>query len=226
MKEGTLMLQRQTLAAQVYEYLKTAILLDELKPGERLNEVEIAKRLGVSPTPVREAINNLKGDGIVVTGSRQGCWVREFDARDVNNLFELRFALERLGLEQGIPLLESQDIERLGSIEVEYEQAYEADPVDRLKAATANAQFHHFFALVAQNEWLVSVINNLDTYLHVVRAPLTVASTGVMSIAEHREIIHAAHKRDVAGAVDRLRKHIFRLRDEAAGTNASTSQAL
>lgn len=215
------MLQRQTLAAQVYEYLKTAILLDELKPGERLNEVEIAKRLGVSPTPVREAINNLKGDGIVVSSPRQGCCVREFGVRDISNLFELRFAMERLGLEQGIPLLEEPDIERLEGIERDYEQAYGADPVDRRKAATANAQFHHFFASVAQNEWLVTVISNLDTYLHVARAPLTAASTGKMSIAEHRGILGAARRRDVAEAVDGLRVHVFRLRDEAADAHLS-----
>ena len=223
-KEGLPILQRQTLAVQVYEYLKTAILLDQLKPGERLNEVEIAKRLGVSPTPVREAINNLKGDGIVVSSPGQGCCVREFGVRDISNLFELRFALERLGLEQGIPLLESRDIETLKRIQHDYEEAYDTDPVDRLKAATANAQFHHFFASVAQNEWLVSVINNLDTYLHVVRAPLTVASTGKQSMAEHREILNAACRGDVAGAVEKLRAHTFRLRDEAINAHVSGGQ--
>lgn len=217
-------LRRQTLGSQVYECLKTAILLDELRPGERLNEVEIAKRLGVSPTPVREAINKLKGDGIVTTSPGQGCYLREFGVRDIRNLFELRFAMERLGLEQGIPQLALEDLDRLGRIERDYEQAYESDPVDRLRAATANAQFHQFFASVAQNEWLVAVINNLDTYLHVVRAPLTVASTGHLSVEEHRAIVRAAHLGSVAEAVERLRDHIFRLQDEAVHAHGGVRQ--
>jgi DNA-binding GntR family transcriptional regulator len=147
--------------------------------------------------------------------------VREFDVRDISNLFELRFALKRVGLELGIPLLGSRDIEALKRIECDCEEAYETDPVDRLKAANVNVQFHQVFVSVAQNEWLVSVINNLDTYLHVVRAPLTVASTGKQSMAEHREILNAACQGDVAGAVERLRAHTFRLRDEAVDAHVS-----
>lgn len=203
---------RQTLAAQVYEYLKESIMLDEIHAGERLNEIEIAKRLGVSQTPVREAIMKLEAEGLVTTDHWQGSYVRRFELEDANHLLGIRFALERLGLEDAIPLLSDEDIERLETIQAEYEDAHRSEPIDRLRAAKANAAFHQFFAAVAGNRWLMDMMNNLDAYLHVIRAELTGRSTGSRSIPEHRAIIQAVKCRDIDAAVERLREHIDRVK--------------
>lgn len=221
--DGRLAIKRQTLASQVYAYLKEAILLDELHAGERLNEVEIAKRLGVSPTPVREAINKLKGDGIVGTDARQGCFIRDYKPADIRHLIEIRFVLERLGLEQGVPLMCAGDRAKLQAIQDQYELAYRTEPVDRIKAARSNAAFHQFFAVLAGNEWLSMMLANLDTFLHVVRAPLTRASDGQDSIREHRAIIAAAAAGDTAAAIAALQAHLFRLRDEVLRAQKSAS---
>lgn len=202
-------LNRRTLSDQVYEYLINALIMDELKQGQRINEVEIAKSLHVSPTPVREALNKLKGDGIVLNDPWQGSYVRSLNLEDIKQLFELRFALERLGLESAIPLLNDKDLTELLSIERKYEIAYSS--LDRLLAAQANIEFHKFFANRANNKWLVSMINNLDNLIHLVRAPLTRISTGEQSVYEHCKVVAAVKDHDTDSAVEALRSHIMRV---------------
>ncbi|MDI3500468.1 MAG: hypothetical protein PWP22_239, partial [Thermoanaerobacter sp.] len=80
----------------VFDYMKDAIITGKLKPGERLMEVQLAEKLGVSRTPVREAIRKLELEGLVVMVPRKGAYVADLDAKDLLNVLEVRSSLEGL----------------------------------------------------------------------------------------------------------------------------------
>src|SRR5690606_7265748 len=107
---------RQTLREQVLRILRDEILNGTFQPGERLSEPELAKRLDVSMTPVREALGDLAASGLVVRNGRQGTHVRRLGKQDVVNLLAARRSLGMLAVRQAVPELTAADdalIERL-----------------------------------------------------------------------------------------------------------------
>src|SRR5690606_29851821 len=109
-------IRRLTLTAQVYAEIKRMLFMDELSAGTVVNEVELARLLGVSATPVREALNLLKGEGLVIADGRSGARVTSFSDRDVLQLMDLRVTLECKSLREVAPLLGDDDFKELAAI--------------------------------------------------------------------------------------------------------------
>lgn len=238
---GAEQVTRQTLGDQVTRVLREAILLGEFKPGERLSEPELAGRLDVSLTPVREALSTLAAAGLVVRGGRRGTHVRRLTARDIDNLLSVREALEVLAVRQSVPRFTAREHELFNQILEEQAAATERvreEPGEVVpQLAELNERFHQLFLDYADNAWLVSMITSIQDVVVFARTRLRLVATPERrqeSLAEHRRIVRAVVERDADAAarhmsdhVQRLKEHVLSLasRSDTADSDASEPEA-
>jgi DNA-binding GntR family transcriptional regulator len=209
---------RQTLREQVLRILREDILNGAFQPGERLSEPELAKRLDVSLTPVREALGDLAASGLVVRNGRLGTHVRKIGVQDAVNLLAVRKSLEILAVRQAVTNLTTADDATIKRIVRE-----QASATDRTKAApeTAipvlgqlNEDFHQLILARTNNQWLISMLASIQDLLLFVRTELR-KSTSVKrrreSLAEHRQIAEALLARDADAAGAAMGQHVANL---------------
>lgn len=207
---------RVTLTQQVYRELKRQILSGERPQGSRLNEKELAAALGVSPTPVREALNNLRGEGLLEYSAWQGAVVTTFRAEDVRHLYSIRANLERLAVTAAGPSLSQQDLEWLEQNLRDFAEAVSAGPTATARQHQLNEEFHRFFRDRAANRWLDQIMSGLADLLVLARLPLASTSTGERSLGEHSEVVARIKAEDWAGAGAAMADHITRVQEEVA----------
>lgn len=205
-------ISRETLASRVALRLRDEILTGRLKPGDRLNELSIAERYGVSPTPVREAMRLLHGDGLVEYADRKGVRVIEITERQIRQAFSARSAIEHLALEEAFPLMKRADKERLLELALRTGEA-RGRPSSFL--FEVDRRFHGFLVDSSQNRWLSEFSDRLANVLTVARLDLFNAPDLDAVIAEHEAIARAVLADDLARAHEELDKHIARVRDNA-----------
>ena len=143
----------------VFHTLRQAILRGELKPGERLMEIHLAQKLGVSRTPVREAMRKLELEGLVRMIPRKGAVVAEITISDLEDVLEVRMALEELAVKLACKMLTPEQIEEIGSLADEFEQTLYGEDVGA--CAQADMRFHEAIYEATGNGRLVQILNNL-----------------------------------------------------------------
>lgn len=234
MEAKTTPVSRKTLSKQVYHYLKQAIILQEVpqfRMGAQLNEVELARTIGCSTTPVREALNMLRRDGLVTGTSFHASTVASFSFQDIKNMVYVRKALEKAGLRQAFPRITAKDIARLRKNTENYERVYDA--LDFTSIAESNHEFHTIIMRRSENSLLISMLESTAEQAAMIRAPmvqrLREARTGskAISVAEHYGIIEAIEQGDVDLAEERLGLHIDRMERDLCSfyDETSTDQA-
>ena len=119
----------------VFNTLRQAILRGELKPGERLMEIALSQRLGVSRTPVREAIRMLEQEGLVIMIPRKGAQVAEISEKDLKDVLEVRLGLEELAVRIACQRITEEELEELEQAMKEFEEAMKRDDLGALAAA-------------------------------------------------------------------------------------------
>lgn len=186
----------QPLREVVCESLRDAIRKGILKPGQRIMEIKLAEELGVSRTPVREAIRKLELEGYVVMMPRRGTYVADMSIRDINEIFEIRTALESLSNGLAAEHITEDELEHLQRLLVViggYIKEYEDGP-DREaamdKIVKTDIEFHDLLYHVARNNRLVGIISNLRDQLTRFRT-LSMSYPGRLeaTLDEHREIV-------------------------------------
>lgn len=195
------------LGEMVYESLRDAIANQVLKPGERLMEMDLADEMGVSRTPVREAIRKLELEGYVVMIPRKGAYVAGLSVKDINEVFEIRGALESLAAGLAAQRATDKEIE-----EMERNLALEAnhfETSDLLKTIEVDTKFHEMIFSASKNNRLLAMVKELREQVQRFRTT-TLAVPGRMKFAleEHREIVEAIADRDVEAAQKLAREHI------------------
>ncbi|MCR4440843.1 MAG: GntR family transcriptional regulator [Peptococcaceae bacterium] len=191
----------------VYESLRDAIVNQVLKPGERLMETELAEEMGVSRTPVREAIRKLELEGYVVMVPRKGAYVAGLSIKDINEVFEIRGALEALAAGLAAQRATEEEIEEM-EISLALEAShYEAS--DLLKTIEVDTKFHELIFKASKNSRLQGMVKELREQVQRFRTT-TLAVPGRMKFAldEHRQIVEAIASRNVALAQKAARHHI------------------
>ena len=139
----------------VSETLRQAIQDGVLKPGERLMEIPLAEELGVSRTPIREAIRKLELEGFVVMVPRRGTYVANISLKDITQVFEIRSALEELAAER----ITEEEIETLERMLVEIGDHMENKNMESVVAA--DVEFHEVLYRASRNERLADIVHNL-----------------------------------------------------------------
>lgn len=179
----------------VFNTLRKAILRGELKPGERLMEIALANRLGVSRTPVREAIRMLEQEGLVIMIPRKGAQVAQITMKDLNDVLEVRLGLEELAMQFACKRITQEEIGEMKQALEEIERLQEAEDVTAL--AEADVAFHDIIYKATDNKRLNQIINNVREQMYRYRVEyLKDSRTRGTLLKEHREIYEAVAGRD------------------------------
>ena len=143
----------------VFSTLREAILKGELKPGERLMELQLAEKMGVSRTPIREAIRMLEQEGLAVTIPRRGAQVAGMTEKDMEDALEIRAALDELAVQLACDAITEDQLKQLKQAMKNFEESTRSGDVKRI--AEADVEFHDAIYTATGNEKLVSMLNNL-----------------------------------------------------------------
>ena len=183
----------------VFNTLRQAILKGELKPGERLMEVALADRLGVSRTPIREAMRKLELEGLVVMVPRRGAQVASITEKDLNDVLEVRIALENMAIEKACERMTEEDMESLFLASRSFERVMSEG--DLVQMAEADEAFHEMIYKAAGNERLNQVLSNLREQMYRYRMEyLKGKETRNQLLSEHQELTRALRERNVRKA--------------------------
>jgi len=200
----------------VFDYMKDAIITGKLKPGERLMEVQLAEKLGVSRTPVREAIRKLELEGLVVMIPRKGAYVADLDAKDLLNVLEVRSSLEGLAASLAAERITDEEIGRLKKIVEEFQKEIEEiEDGDNEKLVKLGKEFHDLIFTASRNDKLIQIMNNLQEHVHRFRVRYINEAKKAKKIhQEHKKITEAIETRNTDVARKWAEKHIRNFQTE------------
>jgi DNA-binding GntR family transcriptional regulator len=192
---------------RAYEELESAILTGELKPRERLVESELAARLGVSRTPVREALRRLEERGLVRILPHRGAVVSDISPGEVENIYAVRIYLESLACRLACLRTGPAGIRQVEEMGAEYEA--EAARREIRSLMRANDRFHDAIYITAENPCLFELIQQLRRQVHAVRFHAWAQSERIArSLAEHQEMVEALRLRDAVRLTGLTRDHL------------------
>jgi DNA-binding GntR family transcriptional regulator len=194
-------LKPKTLKDEVVTTLRKAIVDGDLQPGQHLKEVDIAKQLSVSRSPVREAFRQLEQEGLIVSIPNQGSFVQRFDAQDIREIFSLRAALEGLACDIIIKhdLLKASDYAQLERLLKEQKKAIKARDYERL--AELDIAFHEFICQKAGSERLEKMWQSLRGQMQVLFSIRFQAKQDYVSqtvSSDHTDLLKALRQGDSA----------------------------
>lgn len=191
----------------VFNTLRQGILTGELKPGERLMEIHLANKLGVSRTPIREAIRKLELEGLVTMIPRRGAEVAQITEKSLRDVLEVRRALDALSVELACDRIDDEELAALGKACESFEKAVSTG--EPKKIAQADVEFHNIIVKAAGNTRLVQLINNLSEQMYRYRFEyIKDVSTHEQLIAEHRILFDCIWNKDKATAAKTAKLHI------------------
>lgn len=188
-----------------YRRLVTEIRTGALKPGDRLLETDLAERLGISRTPVREAIRQLEADGLVTHAPRQGATVRSLDSGEVTELYEMRGVLEGTAARLAARVASPVELAELAALNAEMIAARGDAP----RMYDLNRQFHAALLAAARNRYLARSVAGLQKTL-LILGPSTLSESDRADAAgrEHEAVLAALRLRDEDSAEAAMRAHV------------------
>jgi DNA-binding GntR family transcriptional regulator len=206
---------RHALYEEVAERLRTRIFAHELAPGTWLDEQAIAAELGISRTPLREALKVLAGEGLVRLEPRRGCYVAELTEQDLDDIFPVMALLEGRCAWEAARRGASADFSELAAIHQDLEKHAAANDADRF--FEANQAFHAAVQRIAGNRFLAQMIDDARKVLKLTRRDsLRLDGRLRQSLAEHRAILAALQQRDADTAAHLMHDHLLSGRDALA----------
>ena len=195
------------LRETICESLRDAIRRGILRPGERLMEIQVADELGVSRTPVREAIRKLEQEGYLVMMPRRGTYVANMSIRDVNEIFEIRTALESLSGGLAAERITAEELDKLQRLLVIIGGCMKEGNMEKIVAV--DIEFHDLLYQAARNQRLVGIISNLREQLTRFRT-LSMSYPGRLeaTLEEHKTMVDAIANGDVKEARRAAERHM------------------
>lgn len=191
----------------VFQTLREAILKGNIKPGERLMEIQLSQQLGVSRTPVREAIRMLELEGLVNMTPRKGAAVAAISEKSLRDVLEVRCALEELSVRLACERMSWEQFEKLRTANVKFAQAAEGEDITEI--AKSDEAFHDIIYYSTDNDKLILLLNQLREQMYRYRVEhIKMKERRSLLIREHQEIIDALRERDSQTAVLVMRRHI------------------
>ena len=194
----------------VFETLRDAIIKQVLKPGERLMEIQLADEMGVSRTPVREAIRKLELEGLVVMVPRKGAYVAGVSMKDIHEVYEVRAALEMLAVSLAAERITDEELDALErQVLRESEAEANADEHSLDNIIYIDSSFHDIIYQAAHNQRLVQFVNILQEQLQRFRAAsLSRPGRSKTALEEHKQIVEALAERNGELAAKLAKEHI------------------
>jgi DNA-binding GntR family transcriptional regulator len=215
-------LTKQPMKQEVYNHLLQAIIKGQLEPGKQLDEKEISESLGVSRTPLREAINRLAQEGIVREIPYRGNFVRKFTAKEVVDLYEVRKTLEVMAIRLAVIRMAPQDAEELAGLVRQTAEAQEAGDMEAY--AKLDTDFHDKIAECSGNQVLNQMLNSMSTQIKMIRHIANSSNKVVKKAQFDREqILSAIATRDAEAAGRFMEEHIQHVMEEVIHQMNETS---
>jgi DNA-binding GntR family transcriptional regulator len=191
----------------VFNTLREAILRGDLKPGERLMELPLASKLGVSRTPIREAIRMLEQEGLAVTVPRRGAEVARMTLKDMEDVLEIREALDELAVRLAIDKISPEQLERLREVRKEFERNTKSGDVKKI--AESDVQFHDIIYEATDNPKLVGMLSNFRAQAYRYRVEyLKNPDAYPVLIREHEAIVESIETKDEKKAMQAMHEHV------------------
>ncbi|MDO5140970.1 MAG: GntR family transcriptional regulator [Eubacteriales bacterium] len=191
----------------VFTTLRQAILKGELQPGERLMEIQLAEKMGVSRTPIREAIRKLAEEGLVTLIPRKGAVVAGISKKMLTDVLQVRMTLEKMAYECAFKNITAADLDRLSGMEKVFEEAVREG--DLVRIAEADESFHFVIYDAADNDKLKELLNNLRENMYRYRMEYSKdIDTRKSLIEEHRQIFDSFVKGDFSRGLSVVERHI------------------
>lgn len=191
----------------IFNTLREAIIVGELKPGERLMEVQLAEKMGVSRTPVREAIRKLELEGLVDMVPRKGAHVASLSVKDIMDVLEVRASLDGLATALSASRITEEELKDLKHVYTQFVNYAEKENLQG--AIKKDVEFHEIIYRSSRNEKLIQIVNNLREQVHRFRVIyLKDYSSSKELIKEHADIYEAILSRDAELAEKVASRHI------------------
>ncbi len=191
----------------VFNTLRQAILKGELAPGERLMEIQLAQKLGVSRTPIREAIRKLELEGLVLMIPRRGAEVAKISEKSLKDVLEVRRSLEELAIELACQRMTEAELAQLERAQATFRDAIGEG--DAMKIAELDEAYHDVIYNCTRNARLVQILNNLREQMYRFRLEyIKEEDKRQILLLEHEKILSALRGRRVAEARAAVREHI------------------
>lgn len=199
--------QYKPLREIVFETIRNAIISGNLKPGERLMEVQVAESLGVSRTPVREAIRKLELEGLVIMLPRKGAFIADLSVKDLTEVMEIRATLEGLAAGLAAIRIDENELEELELKALKFHKLAENDDVEAL--IIADLELHDAIFRASRNDRLIQLNNNLREQVERFREIYhKKVNKSKETSKEHYEMVEAISNRDLDKAEKLARRHI------------------
>jgi DNA-binding GntR family transcriptional regulator len=199
---------RSSLSQQAIDLLREQIYNHKLAPGQRLDEAVLAEQLGISRTPLREALKVLSAEGLVDLQPHKGCFVTELTLRDMEEIFPIMATLEGRVAHEVASKRTPAQLKALDALHEKLEKHAAVDDVNRYYET--NYVFHDQLQECAGNRWLQIVIGDLRKLLKLSRHhSLRLEGRLAASLAEHRALMKALHRQDADAAEQIMREHLL-----------------
>ena len=192
-----------------YRTLRKQILEDVRKPGERLMEIQLSKEIGVSRTPVREALHMLELDGLVVMIPKCGARVASISSSDLKDVLEVRRALDELAIKLACKRINSEQLDRLYQAMIKFKEATLKGNIEKI--ARADELFHDIIVEASFNKKLTYMMQNLSEQVYRFRYECVKdASMYGELMKEHQEMYESIKNKDEQRAAQAVDSHIIR----------------
>lgn len=206
-----------TLTEKVYKKILFEIIRNEVKSGDKLKEVEIAKRLNISKAPVREALINLAKDGFVENVTRRGFFVIELSKKSIEDILEIRNVLENYALKKAINNINTKDIEFLEKLLSNSKSLISEKNL--LEFTSMDKEFHIYIINKSNNMKLINLLNNFIIQYFMILDGLNYEIDIENAYKEHTLLLAAIKDHNIEKASDLLKKHIDRHKERITSIN-------
>ena len=197
----------EPLSKTALKMLRQSILADELKVGVIYNEKALAKDLGISRTPVREALLELSARKLIRFLPQKGLVINTFSDDDIEDVFEIRTALEVFSIKKICTLADKEDIARLTGYLADQKNAVQKD--DKAAFMAADRSYHTDFTALTRNNYLIEMMLNLSDIMHLMGArAIDLDGRMAQVVREHETIITAVSNQDPDNAIKAMVTHL------------------
>ncbi|MCJ8013607.1 GntR family transcriptional regulator [Paenibacillus sp. KQZ6P-2] len=197
-------------ADRVYKELKNAILKRMLAPGQKLDIFELAEQFNVSRTPVKEAFNRLRLEGLVVIKPRKGTYVAEIDLHKIIEVLDARIVFETWAAKIGVSNAAQEDFQILQTLCQQMDKHYNDKPFDFMSFNELDIQFHYHIVKMGQNQCMLDLYKGLNAHRITERAYYEIAyEKAKSSHHDHLAIVEAFENRDVDRVLEMITNHII-----------------
>lgn len=203
-----------SLTDEIADIVRDRILKGEYEIGAKIKENQIATELRVSRTPIREAFKQLENEGLIDYIPNRGCFAKGFTQQDVDDIYAVREALERLAVERAVERITQPELDALQE-QWELMEFY-AKKKDAQKVLELNSTFHDLIYAATRSRFMAQVLRSYKSYINKTRKSVFYNEAYLLAILEeHREILEAIKSREKEKAVRAVSEHLEHSQDRA-----------